>query len=98
MASQTYDIPSGIAEKLKDAFYDVESYKTIMSELVKTNPDDSFNFGIFDDFRKHYKEALIAYDREKINFEFDFIKMKHPNATNWNVTFGDNKVVIQYPG
>ena len=37
-----------------------------MSELVKTNPDDSFNFGIFNDFRKHYKEALIAYDREKI--------------------------------
>jgi hypothetical protein len=97
MASQIYDIPNGIADKLKDAFYEVESYKTIMSELVKTNPDNNFDFGIFNDFRNHYKEALITYDKEKINFEFDFVKIKHPNATNWSATFGDNKVIIYYP-
>ena len=97
MASQTYDIPNEIVEKLKDTFYDVESYKTIMTELLKINPDDSFNYGIFDDFRKHYKEALIAYDKEKIDFEFDFIRTKHPNMIRWNITFGDNKVEIQYP-
>lgn len=97
MAIQTYEISQEDIEKLKDAFYEVESYRTIMTELVKTKSDNLFDYAIFNDFRKHYKEALIIYDKEKINFEFDFVKMRHPNATGWNVTFGDNKVEIRYP-
>lgn len=96
MAKQIYDLEKEQIENLKEAFYEVESYKTIMTELVKTDTDDLFNYGLFNDFRKHYKEALINYDKEKILFEFDFVRIKHPNATNWNVTFGDNKVEIVY--
>ena len=95
--NKIYDIPTGVGEKLKDAFYDVESYKTIMEELVKTDNENVFEYSIYNDFRKHYKEALIRYDTEKINFELDYVRLLHPNATNWLVTFGDNKVEITFP-
>ena len=98
MAIQIYDLKPEEISELKDAFYDVESYRTIMSELLRTSTDEPYNYSIYENFRKQYKEALIRYDREKINFEFDFVKIKHPNATNWNITFGDNKVEIRYPG
>ena len=96
MAVKTYDLKPEEINNLKNAFYDVESYRTVMGELVKENPDDLYSYPIFEDFRNQYKEALIAYDRAKIDFEFDFVKVKHPNATNWNVTFGDSKVQIRY--
>lgn len=92
-----YDITNGQADNLKDAYYDMESYRTIMEEVVKTPNSEIFDYSIFNDFRKHYKESLIRYDTEKTNFEFDFVKTLHPNATNWIVTFGDNKVEITYP-
>ncbi len=69
-----------------------------MLELCKDSSNGVFENSIFNDFRKQYKEALISYEKEKINFEFDFVKIKHPNATHWNVTFGDSKVEIKYPG
>lgn len=98
MATKIYELNENEIAALKDAYYEVESYKTIMNELVKTDTDDLFNYALFDDFRKHYKEAIITYDKEKILFEFDYVKIKHPNATNWGATFGDNKVSITYPG
>jgi hypothetical protein len=98
MAVQFYDLKPEEITTLKDAFYEVESYRTIMGELVREQTDDLYTYPIFEDFRKHYKEALIAYDKAKIEFEFDFVKMKHHDATHWNVTFGDNKVEIRYPG
>ena len=98
MATKIYDLKAEEIDKLKNAYYDVESYRIIMAELIKTPTDDLYNYSIYEDFRKQYKEALIQYDKEKIDFEFDFVKIKHPNATAWNVTFGDNKVEIRYPG
>ena len=97
MASKIYDIPEQYGNPLKNAFYELESYRSIMTELVKTPAEESFEYAILNDFRKHYKEALIKYDTEKINFEFDYVKTLHPDATYWNVTFGDNKVEIYYP-
>ena len=96
MTSKFYDIPEQYCNPLKEAFYDLESYRSIMTELVKTPNEETFDYAIFNDFRKHYKEALIKYDTEKINFEFDYVKALHPNANYWNVTFGDNKVEIHY--
>lgn len=92
MATQIYDLKPEDISVLKDAYYEVESYKTIIPELFK----DSIESSIVNDFRKQYKEALIAYEKAKVEFEFDFVKEKHPNATYWNVTFGDNKVEIRY--
>lgn len=97
MATKIYDIPAGYIEKLEDAFYDVESYKNIMIELLQTPTSNNYQYSILDDFRKNYKDALIIYDKEKTNFELAFVKAKHPDATFWNVTFGDNKVEIKYP-
>lgn len=97
MAVNYYDLKEEQISALKDAYYEVESYRTIMYELVRTNDNDIYAYSILNDFRKHYKEALINYDKAKIEFEFDYVKTKHPNATSWNVTFGDNKVEIKYP-
>lgn len=89
------DVPENDIKNLRETFYDVESYKTIMVELLKNCENyNELNYNLFNDFREHYKDALIAYDTAKINFEFDFVKAQYPNATAWNVTFGDNKVAI----
>ena len=96
MKFEIYDVPAEFIEPLKDAFYDVESYRTIMIELIKTTDDNTFNYSIANNFRERYKNALITYEKAKIDFEFNFVKVKHPTATTWNATFGDNKVRIEY--
>ena len=97
MITKIYDVPKDQIETLKNTFYDVESYKTIMTELAHIVIEKTLDYSIFNDFRLHYKNALIAYEQAKFDFEFDFVKTKHSNATFWNVTFGDNKVEIHYP-
>lgn len=96
MKFEIYDIPEEICAPLRDAFYDVESYRTIMIELVRTPDDNTFNYNIANNFRKYYKEAIIAYEKAKIDFEYNFVQAKHPTATNWSATFGDSKVRIEY--
>ena len=96
MAIKFYDLDPKEIESLKDAFYDVESYKVIMPEIMKILPCNEQDYSTYNIFREEYKKALIRYDTEKINFEFNYVQMKHPNAISWNVTFGDNKVKIEY--
>jgi len=96
MAQKMYDVPAEKMDNLRDCFYNVESFKSIMTELIRTNTNTEL-YPMYDEFRKHYKEALLEYDKAKIDFEFDYVKMLHPDAIAWDATFGDNKVLITYP-
>ena len=89
------DIPENHLDVLSDAFYEVESYKTIMEQLL-TNKDTDFSYNLISDFRKDYKKALMIYDKAKVDFEFDFVKEQYPTAIEWLATFGDGKVEITY--
>ena len=92
----TIDIPDEYYAPLKDSYYDVESYKSIMMELVRDSKSENFNNTILEDFREHYKNALMIHETAKINFEFDFVRKNYPTVTSWNATFGDKKVTIIY--
>lgn len=90
------DIPEKYLEPLQNSFYDVETYRTVLVELINNNDVRAFEYNIYDNFREDYKKALITYDKEKINFEFDFVLKNYPTAYEWNATFGDGKVEILY--
>lgn len=83
-----YKVPEEQISKLRDCYYEVESYRTVLQDLIRQGVD-------VDTFREKYKEALINYDQEKSNFEINFVKIINPDAKAWNLTFGDSKIFIE---